>query len=1343
VEAVDLTPGMVDVRYGSLVKRHRKEDLSPATARSNPRPSRPRAQRARHNGHALDQVQREYDDIQRNLDALKAATASSIEAIRERLRTASADAKKEVQKELDAAEAPLLSLRTKLQAIDSRVLNLIIKDGNSSRFAHPGEKEDAAEVYLESRPSNTEGKEESVIRAGFSGLGPAGREAKDRRTKIPLTERDLHTKALKERGLSDVAVQAVQEGASWMMLPDPAKYIGGSGGDTSELCGNPLDGTMYVVAVNSAKRPDPVLVTQAIWEEALRNAGDNKRLRTPQEKLEAWTRTGRLPVATWTDGDTRYQYDSTLRVPEPVEPGEEWKNIMAFAGPVHGDLQRVKDTATAKKIQNEGSRRVLRGIEGLKKTLRIYGKDGPWQKDGVLTPLTIDDVEQAQNPTPEYLQPGQKVKSRPGKGQTGKATRGPPETAIHIKDKPKRPLSRNAAYIEIPEGSGDYFYFKFERQISDAESRFWNDFYPPYDRISGKRGSPFFTWQRMVRPLSRGSLEGLRMRTRVATDLFRGLGEDAIETLPAGQAVSYLGSDGIWAHVRVGESLEGYVRRRYLDVPNPSPFTNAPLCVSAFAVERVKAAREITNYIIAMQQSLNDAKYTYERALREPEEDFGNANIVNAGTKLLKTLGWFGSWCLRMSQTLKLQSPANYKNVPIVEIAVSLQPYLDVRAIAAIASNDPISLTSPNPMDRKKAYVFGGEQAGIAEDASPPPLFLPLRFSPENAEDTNNLEARLREVFGVKRQKGKKLSLQELNGLFVYKTLKDVIAAKWTAAALPNLKGSLAGVHDTVAALLIPPEKQKQYDEVYEAYTHADASPALKHKLYPQLMQLTKERSRIRLLRALYFLITVLEGAASSTQLLLAKEHLNLIIKNAGALPDDTAAGDIVRLKEWKAGNPDLDRIKVSIQAVNAEIQELSRLRVYYSELERERRQPSTQLVDPNRDLRNIADREAAAVARAKAAVENAAEDDSGPALYLTQLQDALSHRSPTALEQVIQRLKVVEVALDAKAKESQKTHAEEIAAFTTQKRFHKRSSEPFATEHRNVTLYYTYNPLLFEIMRLYWNTRQTPWTFEKGVLTPDALARLRDVDAIGRYGYALKLFYEKSMNKQDFDAVVESIRNSINSSLPIPGTSISAGESFRDWVAEVRAKGQALGKDPVKVREWRKSSADWAEKNFPAAAILEPGTGGPANVLFREGTAHSGWAVQSAVGAPFEVESFSQDPPAYLSGLRRTALQGLVRQREESGREVKAIVRSSKTTPHGSPISDVPMQPMGMSAGRYSRIPQVGEGKRVRTSFLPQSSIAALEDAEKDFLELQKLIKERETELRKKLPAKTNRSRR
>jgi len=286
VEAVDLTPGMVDVRYGPLVKRHKAGEVSPL-ARTN-RGRRPRkarkgrkgaTQRARFNPDWFVQRGRDLIERQEKKAAQKGLPldpgvqkvkelVNDLEVITHALDTIVAGRK--VPASSPVAGMPLAELR----GAGAEVSKALVAAMGPYRYksSMPPGPGGTAEARPPQRP-------QKVAKAAASSVTKKQQESLFRSQSGPY------------------AAQLAREGAAWVVLPDPPRFDGPYG--AKEFCGNAMDGLLYAVVVNKGVRTISVVVTRATVKEAVVAYASAKGLTdlssiSPREALEFAKKDGKI-----------------------------------------------------------------------------------------------------------------------------------------------------------------------------------------------------------------------------------------------------------------------------------------------------------------------------------------------------------------------------------------------------------------------------------------------------------------------------------------------------------------------------------------------------------------------------------------------------------------------------------------------------------------------------------------------------------------------------------------------------------------------------------------------------------------------------------------------------------------------------------------------------------------------------------------------------------------------------------------------------------------------------------------------------------------------------------------
>jgi len=348
VENVDLTPGMVDVRYGRLVKRHSAGDLqvvggTKSNPRRNPKKKGPPKPPEPTRVDAANDLRGAEDKLQSLKRALGQAQTRRTQfqdwALWERAfdiaegrlpdpRTPAYEAAIGELKAIEAKQGPLqkrdrLAVLKKHGVVDinhmwGRVLSARgeLQKRKDQRAAFPDQERLNTAQYLTELSGDVakaqerikrQEKEVAALRRRFKAFPKKQRQAAPATTRQGRTEPIPGTHPLTGKALKGVSTpvrrketstlrddaftvggnQVVQAGAAWLVLPDPPrlteKIVGR--GYYDELCGNPIDGMMYVLAVSTKRRPLPFVVKEPEWAEAYAGLKKTGRI-SPQSRPE-------------------------------------------------------------------------------------------------------------------------------------------------------------------------------------------------------------------------------------------------------------------------------------------------------------------------------------------------------------------------------------------------------------------------------------------------------------------------------------------------------------------------------------------------------------------------------------------------------------------------------------------------------------------------------------------------------------------------------------------------------------------------------------------------------------------------------------------------------------------------------------------------------------------------------------------------------------------------------------------------------------------------------------------------------------------------------------------------
>jgi hypothetical protein len=767
VDDVDLTPGMVDVKYpGGLVKRHSKADLS-SVARKNSgkrsrKPRRPRRRNKRTTAVARQNPIRflvpSQDDIKYWLkshpvggkakkgvfpvpvsegpiwlEAGKARYEEVAEALRHFLPPAEAALKKAEQARIKAqvdleglsrsanaamkvsfkgavrsaraTEASAGQVVRDLQAVQVKNDRLLdATNGKLSKFAVMSSPVDEVRFRLLAtrRHSSTVTTERQRLlyfsaeeyQARFPGVTwpevdyeEYEAEVRQPGTKTPGSKKDAKVKSsFKPKEImpsflppDKIARQLQRDGIAWVAFPDPPRFPPDY---PNELCGNPIDGTMYGVLVGGTReRRMPVLVTNEIARQVfshefkdgtldalsyedvvtrlknaasefgadpdrglvIRGAGYAGREgdEAPEKKAEALlarsqeaVRAARMDVeaakrslkvfrASYdkpgvTKDDAYFSEEGSLiraiqsaqaRVEGQVAALEEQEEVVAAGGPRGYAKKQV--AAFQAEVAKYGHAKVpvaLKiNLQKWKRRVAALPPDKGGQEEQRVRPFTraqMREILEGGLKTPQYVH-HRKARSAMVKGklQMGQKTKpagfyvrqigGLGEVVSH-KTGAERVLDSAPFFIRM--GENQYVTAFYMVKGSSAENRL-RAFVPPYSKGSAKANSPFFSWIRLSRPLN------------VATQ---------------------------------------------------STFFAPPLCMPNDYREAVREAQKTLQRFYSLRSGLNSAAYQLQSLSTTKRY------VEIAGRKLLSSLAYASSWLIERNSSYFLASAKKARSHPIL-----------------------------------------------------------------------------------------------------------------------------------------------------------------------------------------------------------------------------------------------------------------------------------------------------------------------------------------------------------------------------------------------------------------------------------------------------------------------------------------------------------------------------------------------------------------------------------------------------------------------------------------------------------------------------------------------------
>lgn len=1276
------------------------------------------------------------------------------------------------------------------------------------------------------------------------------------------------------------AVLASREGARWMALPDPPRFEGGM----TQLCGNPIDGTMYVIAVKTEGRYLNHVITNEEWDSAYAAWSVNhpgvSGATAPREVLKRFMSTPgkNTPKGKWERLEVRG--NSWKAVKGPLEPSEQIPFTAAEVfdiqeGEVHaGEMDFAADeerteseiealTIALQAVQNDvtlagsakqyiqlilsrtaeedqesdrsllerevGEARLFDKEVGEKRIrrARFYWSwmthENLWRKfrgddglkymrsliTGLLTRGTkahserrieslIDTAERRlararQGKTSQRRQRGERGLAMQGrkKGAKGRIkSKGIPPANTHFEAVPMPGSKRQAFKVSdkgelLPVQGGaaiGYVYYVVSKKVSPAKSRL-ESFDPPYSSGAAKRWSPFFSWQPLKRPLDHRITQGT-----------------------------------------MGKGRKG-------------AFRSPPLCTSKQSLEYTKIAKEMEKPLYAMSGALGWMVNTLEKFRRSELGSGVESRLItdtkevnaleNAAKNALSVTAWFASWSQDLALTLELVKPEFREGLDYLSVFDTFGRYekggkvynssgLSPRVIVATAEGQPIPLVVAKKKvfrgQVQRAKLLDGAQAGKASllrDAAGTAQQMPLRFGP-------------REFLSKDRESG--VSFDVSWGV------NKAVAAGRDQEDPPSEAEVLAGlvVEKLIASGRLNPadrdDKAHELAKKAEAYftdDEADSDSAPKYA------------------RALFFIYEGLGGAALQAQIKSALGILELLRSNGGQLPEidlydrlnliEQASGSIEQAAEKKRGEIKFWKREKRRNEVEFAERQAETERAYQEGLEEYTRAHKKELreflqthpganksasryhsqyralrrVEPPASLPGIAllVRQLQSYPKDLRAYEQSLQTflerypesrdpessrheqlrsrlmakpsepllgisgskyanlfgHSGLGYYfaLTQLHNAWKDYTKKRRKIDAKIAELMESS--GKSRETWEKTKEETKAKVAEARMG-------SSLHRlgqGVQLFYTFNPALFYITKSQWNSGQPPWpeVGEKARKDHAVREQMEDLDAVGRYGFALKLFYEEAIGQKTLLETAEALAKRFK---------------IQEFFSEFQ-KLLSAGLDPNTPR----GQALMGESLDRAAALLETRYPDMAKVSPGQGGVHGGpggivdWATsliqedkfpEKSVAA-FQLAAYTSD---YLQKSRSEARAGLTRRRSRNIREVKAAAAGRERYRERKIKDKVERAAFFREHGKYPPTPplQIGDDPGVETlritehlpsldvgsapeltaaemrrleksdrlpsryEYPPQASVAALESSTQDAPNLRNLIERRKRQL-------------
>lgn len=537
VEGIDLTPGMIDVRYGRLVKRHKASEVFPV-ARNNSGELSGKELLALQIKRLTSELQTLHGELgeareqERSLQKALAGEKDKSKAgkIRHELGEAGGRVRR-IEKEYAQVQSALTywskgGAEREQEAYDSWLLS---EEGRRTR---------AFQKHLKDKPMRAAPAPKGQVQTGYAAKLAAGTD------------------------------QLIREKGAFFVLPDPPRFDFDptTGNYVDELCGNTIDGSMYAVALHAKGAQKRTHLTGAQWATLVRQHNAAYKDRPLPETLSQVVQFVRPFFAA-------RGYNNVA-----IRGRKQWASIQeGQGGEVQGLTREEVEKITSGEIQDGGITETISRLDtqiaALQDALGTLPKGSTeyrraMVKLGVLTQELQAAEARAKasiglfTPTPQVT----RIR-RPGKDRTRPAaellagTKGTKEKQLY-----ESPFPADAAYWE--QANGTFVVIYGMAQESAGRSHLLARFQPPWHNQSGKRFSPFFSWVRLNRPLAAGEERGwytapLCVTKRhsevagLAREMLRPIREMRSSLMRAGHAAStYAGNEtrNTAAARRVGEA---------------------------------------------------------------------------------------------------------------------------------------------------------------------------------------------------------------------------------------------------------------------------------------------------------------------------------------------------------------------------------------------------------------------------------------------------------------------------------------------------------------------------------------------------------------------------------------------------------------------------------------------------------------------------------------------------------------------------------------------------------------------------------------------------------------------
>lgn len=1246
VEAVNLTPGMVDVRYGSLVKRHAAGEVQ-AVARRNAgegssEPTGPQilAQLIRRLTNELNTLRSEIEESNAKVASLRRDLAEA------RLETTA----QSIRRTLGEVEGQLRAQESEYRKVEGALAYW--SAGGAAK------EQEAYDNWLLSE----EGRRVRAFQ----------KQLKDKPAKPAPTKRGT-TQSTYAAKLAAGAQQIELEKGAFFVLPDPPRFDFDpvTGDYTSELCGNTIDGSLYAVALNAKGMQKRAHLTQRQWNALLTQyQKDNPNKRLPEDIFEVvkmvrpfFLNLGYPTVAV----RGRKQWAALQEGASGEVPGLTEEEVHAIrsgvvqAGGVEDTIARLQDQIAAQK-------RILAEAE---KGSDAYRRAK--SKLEVLIPALRDATAEAEasrkifTPTPQLT----RIR-RPGKDRTRPAaellagTKGPKEKQLY-----EAPFPPDAFFWQ--QSDGTYVAIYGMARTSEGRQRLLTRFQPPWRERSGKRFSPFFSWVRLNRPLASGEERGWYTAPLCVTERHSEIAETTRKILrPVREARSSMSSLRNAITTYAGEPLKTATSARRV--------TEATLRSVAWLASYLQDAEQTLQLMPASMRDSNELYQLLRMVLETPKNPWG----VNA--QLLLYTAMFGPVRLLSQEPLRRARVLDRDR-----IQARIEDLLNRENLSAAEKSqleaDLSALSTPMP-PRYQAIVVA-ESGKSAER---------IQEEIEKLEEALRVAAQRNQKNMVDRLQAQINQLQDRLGSSIAGRVEEALRKRTELRTkssrlegLQAIRGAIIGPEDLaylVADALfnsrIASAEGQRKQNLQEAKIHAVSE--LEVAARPLFGSDPESAEKLRVLRAGFYVYHALGGDDLVRRLMHAEDMLKRVREDAGRIPSDDFASQRKLIRDTKAqldaarrhfsAELNLPKELAELQSIEKELLREVQLREHIETLKQRVYEASEAAARDrgNSDLARVLAKFKLELRRAESeyALIPRKQTDASIRPQLQRLQEEIAR-----LKSLIESQQVQAEGVGSRRKTKAEAEVDRLKQLLEDLRAEERKFfQGQSPRLENTEYYYTFNPVLFAITQKYWNTVKAPFGTTKTAsgqqtLTEAANTLMEDIDAAGRYGHSLKLLYESAKVSQETGS------RSLADTAAAIDERVGAPYFLAEIERQMQEAGDIAGLSAAARQAQYKELAEKGERLlatriYSDLEMMEQGRGGRTPLFQQYGSGaesyYMGWLPEMAEGglSPWDVQTSASDlqadPTHYLTDLRQRAEDAMLR-----------TMRPTRTHSSGVYLKDIP----------------------------------------------------------------------